>query len=69
LPKKELRIQRHRAISKSKTSTPQAFLVAVQDTSSPHACSAQGDQVGVQPSVYAWYRFADIKNGKPFLEL
>ncbi|MBQ9794391.1 MAG: hypothetical protein IJW34_05545, partial [Clostridia bacterium] len=26
-----------------KTSTPQAFLVAVQDTSLPHACSAQGD--------------------------
>jgi len=23
----------------------------------------RGDQVGVQPSVYAWYRFADIKNG------
>jgi hypothetical protein len=31
-------------------------------------CLAQGDQVGVQPSVYAWYRFADVKNGKPFLE-
>ncbi|MBQ2254662.1 MAG: hypothetical protein II325_05870, partial [Clostridia bacterium] len=30
-------------------------------------CLAQGDQVGVQPSVYAWYRFADVKNGKPFL--
>ena len=29
----------------------------------------RGDQVGVQPSVYAWYRFADVKNGKSFLEL
>ena len=26
------------------------------------------DQVGVQPSVYAWYRFADVKNSKLFLE-
>ena len=42
-------IQDFGAISKSKTSTPQAFLVAVQDTSSPHACSAQGDQVGGRP--------------------
>ena len=26
------------------------------------------EQVGVQPSVYAWYRFADVKNSKLFLE-
>ena len=25
------------------------------------------DQVGVQPSVYAWYHFADVKNSKLFL--
>jgi len=25
--------------------------------------SFKNTQVGVQPSVYTWYRFADIKNG------
>ena len=29
---------------------------------------AQDDQVGAGPSAYAWYRFADVKNGKLFLE-
>jgi len=30
---------------------------------------AQDDQVGAKLLMYAWYRFADVKNGKPFLEL
>ena len=29
----------------------------------------RGDQVGTKLLVYAWFCYADVKNGKPFLEL